>query len=234
MQIKGLQKLTLIDYPEQIAATIFLAGCNFKCPYCHNPELVTNSREKDKKTKIYREKEIINFLKERKGFIDGVCITGGEPTLHKELPSFIKKIKKLNYAVKLDTNGTNPEMLKQLLKEKIIDYIAMDIKAPLEKYDAVVNAAVNMEDIKQSITIIKKFKNHEFRTTVSPDLDENDIVSITKTIKGAKAFYLQKFVPKNCLNKNYDRKKGMQKQELEEIKNKIKKSFETCEVRAGE
>ena len=132
MTIGGLQKLTLIDYPGKIACTVFLFGCNFKCPWCYNPELVLP--EKIKKQTGISEKEFFNFLENRKGLLQGVVICGGEPTINQDLPKFIKKIKKMGYAVKLDTNGSNPKMLKELISKKLIDYVAMDIKFPQNRY----------------------------------------------------------------------------------------------------
>src|SRR3989339_39398 len=125
MIIAGLQKTTLIDYPGKVACTVFLAGCNFRCPWCYSPELVL-SEEIRKLSKISR-KDFFKFLKSRKGLLDGVVICGGEPTINKDLPDFIKQIKKLGYLVKLDTNGSNPEILKKLIKQKLIDYVAMDV-----------------------------------------------------------------------------------------------------------
>jgi pyruvate formate lyase activating enzyme len=230
MLIKGLQKLTLLDYPGKVAMTIFLFGCNFRCPYCHNPELVL-SREEEK-THTYKESEILEFLHERKNFLEGVCITGGEPTLSPELPEFIRKIKDMSYKVKLDTNGTNPNMLKELISQGLVDYIAMDIKAPLIRYSEVVNAKIDRNKIKESIDIIKKFPNHEFRTTVVPGLiTKQDIVKIAEMLKGSKAFYLQQFRPENCLDKRYNRKKTYGKEELEEFKKEMKPYFKKVEIR---
>lgn len=230
MLIKGLQKLTLIDYPKHAAATIFLYGCNFSCPYCHNPELV--DKNEAKKAETYSEKEILNFLKERKEFIDGVCISGGEPTLNKNLMSFLSKIKRMKYEIKIDTNGTNPKILKQLIKKKLVDYIAMDVKAPLEKYEEITKTKMNIENIKKSIDIVKKFKNHEFRTTITPELNEQDIVKIAEMINGAKEYYLQQFIPSKCLNKSYNKKSKTSIEYLQQIKSKIHSYFEKCEIRA--
>lgn len=221
MLIKGLQKFTLIDYPGKIACTIFVFGCNFCCPYCHNPELI--DAKKAGKVKTYSEGEILDFLRERKNFLNGVCITGGEPCLNKDLLYFIKKIKKIGYSVKLDTNGTNPNMLKQLIKAKLIDYVAMDIKAPLEKYEGVVNAKVNIKDIKESINIIKSLPNYEFRTTVVPSLlNKKDILKIAELIKG-KTYHLQQFRPINCLDKDYNKKRPYSAKQLQEMRESIKK-----------
>ena len=140
MKIGGLQKMSLIDYPGKIVATVFLIGCNFRCLYCQNPELV--DPKKIKKQPHINEKDFFKFLDERKDFLDGICITGGEPTIQKGLISFIRKIKKKGFLVKLDTNGSNPEMLKKLIKAKLLDYIAMDIKADLVAYDRVAGVKV--------------------------------------------------------------------------------------------
>ncbi len=158
MFIGGLQKSSLIDYPEKISAIIFTQGCNFRCPYCHNPELIEkNCSPIPPPTLRWRDGVggIIEFLKSRIGKLDGVVITGGEPTLHKDLPEFISKIKTLGFAVKLDTNGTNPQMLQELIDKKLIDYVAMDIKAPLDKYCDVVCANVDTNKVQQSIDILK-------------------------------------------------------------------------------
>lgn len=229
MLIKGIQKLSLIDYPQKIATTLFVYGCNLRCSYCHNPDLI--SQEGVKKLKTYPEKEVLDFLKKRKGFIDGVCISGGEPTLYKELVPFAKKIKSMGFKLKIDTNGTNPKMLSNLVRRKLVDYVALDIKAPLEKYDAIVNSKVNIESIKESIALVQKLKDYEFRTTVVPELNSDDIIKIASLIKGAKAFYLQQFNPKVCLNKAYEKKSTYAKEELEKIRNSVKNNFDVCEIR---
>ncbi|MDD5525631.1 MAG: anaerobic ribonucleoside-triphosphate reductase activating protein, partial [Smithella sp.] len=146
MKIGGLQKVSLIDYPGLICGIVFLQGCNFKCPYCHNPELVDPKLFKPG----IRENEVLEFLNTRKGKLDAISITGGEPTIQEDLTSFIKQIKKMGFAVKLDTNGSQPKVIKNLLAEKRLDFIAMDIKAPLEKYRNIVNTQVNTESIKES------------------------------------------------------------------------------------
>ncbi len=230
MLIKGLQEMTLLDYPGKIAATIFLFGCNFKCPYCHNPSLVLP--EEAKKLKTYTEQEIISFLYERKDFLDGVCITGGEPTLSPELPEFLMKIKEIGYKIKLDTNGTNPGMLQELIKKNLIDYIAMDIKASLEQYDNVIREKININNIKESIEIIKKFPEHEFRTTVVPGLiTKENLIEIGKELKGAKSFYIQQFRAKDCLDKRYNKKETFKKEQLEEFKKILNPYFEKVEIR---
>ncbi len=233
MLIKGLQRHTLLDYPGKIACTIFVFGCNFRCGYCHNPGLVDARIGGELKT--YSQEEILQFLKERKGFLDGVCITGGEPTLNKEIPEFIKKIKALGYKIKLDTNGTNPEMLELLLKKGLVDYVAMDFKAPLDKYGKAVNAKVNIADLKKSVSLIKKFLDYEFRITVVPSLtDVNDLIEIAKFLNevGAnKAFYLQQFEAKKCLDRKFQNIKPYTQEKIEEFCNALKPYFKKCGIR---
>ncbi len=178
------------------------------------------------------EAEILAFLRERKGFLDGVCITGGEPTLHNDLPEFIRRIKEIGYSVKLDTNGTNPNMLKILIKEKLVDYIAMDVKAPLEKYDNVVKVKVDVNKIIESIEIVKGFPEHEFRTTVVPELlSIEDILAIADRLKGAKRFFIQQFKPSKTLDKEFLKKQAYLFEDLKKICDEIKTFFGICGVR---
>ena len=227
MIIKGLEKQTVIDYPGKLACTVFSFGCNFRCGYCHNPELIVD----DGRSEI-RLDEILKFLKERKGFLDGVCITGGEPTLNKDLPDFISKIKKMGFSIKLDTNGTNPEMLEELINRKFVDYIAMDIKAPLELYEKVTNTDVNKEDIQKSIDLIRNFGKYEFRITVVPGLfDENQAKKIGEWLKGSDKFFIQQFRGIKNLDKEFTGKKSFSKEELEVFCNIMKPFFKSCKIR---
>jgi len=227
MIIKGLQKQTVIDYPGKLACTIFTFGCNFRCSYCHNPELVVD----DGRSEI-KEGEILEFLKNRKDFLDGVCITGGEPTLNENLPDFISKIKKLGFFVKLDTNGSNPEMLKGLIEKKLVDYIAMDIKAPLEFYENIANVEVNKDNIQKSVDLIKKMKEYEFRITVVPGLfNEKYAKMIGEWLKGSKKFFIQQFRGIKTLDRGFVGKKSFSKEELMNFCNILKPYFETCEIR---
>ena len=229
MKIGGLQKVSLIDYPGLICATIFLQGCNFKCSYCHNPELVD--------TRLFqpciKENEVLDFLNTRKGKLDAVTITGGEPTIHDGLAPFIKQIKKMKFAVKLDTNGSQPQVIKTLLDEKLLDFIAMDIKAPLEKYKSVVKVPVNSDLIKDSIKIILKAKiPHEFRTTiVESQLEEKDILQIAKLIYGAKSYALQKFVPVKTLDKKLLKEKSYPDEKFQEIKKHLENKIHSVIIR---
>jgi len=229
MKIGGLQKVSLIDYPGEISSIIFLQGCNFKCPYCHNPELVDS--------KLFgpclQEKDVFEFLKTRIGKIDAVTITGGEPTIQNDLMPFIKRIKKMGFAVKLDSNGSRPEVIKNLLSEKLLDFIAMDIKAPLEKYEKIVRVLLKTDSIKESIKIILKAKiPHEFRTTVVKSLhSENDILKIAQLISGVRQYTLQKFVPAKILDKKYLKAKPFSVDELEKIRKHLEKEIPIVKVR---
>src|SRR5680860_729506 len=201
MKIGGLEKLSLIDYPDHIAAIIFTQGCNFRCSFCYNPMLVLPDAGRDNRN-IKEEgfsplslENLFLFLRERHGRLDGVVVSGGEPTLQKSLPSFLKKIKGIGYDIKLDTNGTNPEMLASLIDAKLVNYIAMDLKAPFKKYEEVTGVSVNCDNLKKSVKIILGSSlPHEFRTTVVPGLlTESDILEMGNVIKGAKNWYLQTF-----------------------------------------
>jgi len=189
--------MTLIDYPGKIAATVFTAGCNFRCPFCHNPELVHGSQlivHSDKQNKKL-EREFFEFLKTRQGKLDGVCVTGGEPTLQPDLVEFISKIKKLGFAVKLDSNGTRPDVLRELFEKKLVDYVAMDIKSNLANYEKVCETKVDLERIKDSVELIRNSGiDYEFRTTVVPGLHkESDFEEIADWLDGAKKYTIQKY-----------------------------------------
>jgi len=230
--IGGLQKTTLIDFPGRVAATVFLLGCNFRCPFCYSAELVLP--EKIKLQPRISEKEFFDFLEERKGLLEGIVICGGEPTINKDLPEFIRKIKQLDYLIKLDTNGSNPKILKKLIDDKIIDYVAMDIKAPLEKYGKAAGVKVNLDDIKESIEIIKSSGriDYEFRMTVVPSLHEKeDIVLVAKEISPAKKFFLQNFLPEKTINPEFEKMEPYSQDFLLAIKEEISAFFEICQVR---
>ena len=190
INIKGVQKTSLIDYPGNVVSTIFLSRCNFRCPFCHNPELVFDEVEKDVDVD-----EFLEFLESKKGWIEGICITGGEPTLHLGLKEFMQRVKQMGMKIKLDTNGTAPAIMKELIEAGLVDYIAMDIKASFENYDKVVNARVDKDKIKQSIELLKLGKvDYEFRTTIVPGLfDEKEAHSIGEMLKGAKRYCLQQY-----------------------------------------
>lgn len=222
--IGGLQKTSLVDYPGNIVATIFLQGCNFKCGFCHNPELL--SLENDNSIP---EEEVLSFLDSRKGIIDGVCITGGEPTIQKDLIGFIEKIKEKSFLVKLDTNGSNPNVIKELTDKKLIDYIAMDIKVPFEDYDKIVEN-FDVEKIKESVELIKNSNiDSEFRMTLHPILhNEEKIIEIAKYLKNAKKYVLQQFVFKDkIVDLKYSKITPFSSEEIEKIKKECDKFLNT-------
>ncbi|MBN2567461.1 anaerobic ribonucleoside-triphosphate reductase activating protein [Candidatus Woesearchaeota archaeon] len=191
MEIKGFQKTSLNNYPDKVVSVLFLAGCNMRCPFCHNPELVVGYH----KLPTLDEDEVVDQLVAQKKWIDGVVITGGEPTLNPDLPDFAARLKGFGLLVKVDTNGTNPALLKEMIERKVVDYVAMDIKAPKEKYPLVAGAAVDMAKVEESIRLLKESGiEHEFRTTVVPQfLDGNDILSIGRWLHGAERYTLQQF-----------------------------------------
>lgn len=213
MQIGGIQKTSMLDFPDRISAIVFTHGCNFRCGYCHNPELIIPSDY----SKLF-ETEFFEFLMRRQGKLDGVVITGGEPCLQKDLIDFICKVKDLGFEVKLDTNGYFPAVLKTALK--YVDYVAMDIKAPLGKYADIVHVKVEEEKIKDSIKLIMQSGiNYEFRTTViKSQLSFKDFENIGRLINGAEKYYLQKFVPSKILDKELMSEKTYSDAEFEHIK----------------
>lgn len=228
LPIKGIQKTSLIDYPDRISTIIFLSGCNFRCPYCQNPDLIKNP---DKFPTI-KEDKLINFLEKRKKWVDAIVVTGGEPLLYNLMP-FLKKLKEKGFFIKLDTNGSNPKQLKEIISKELVDYIAMDVKAPLENYNKVAGVKVDLASIKQSINlIINSGIDYEFRMTVLTKLhSEEDILKTAKQLKGAKKFYLQQFSPKVTLDSSFKKAKPFKKEEIERIKEKIRGNFKICEVR---
>ncbi len=229
MLIGGLQRSSLIDYPEKISAIVFTQGCNLRCGYCHNPELV--------QAKMFirplSEKKFFDFLKTRQGKLDAVTITGGEPTLQSDLPEFIAKIKKLDFLVKLDTNGRDPRMLQGLLKKKLLDYIAMDIKAPLSKYEEVCGILAPVREIQQSISLIMKSGvDYEFRTTVvKGQLTPDDLLEIGKLIKNARLYILQKFEPSKTNDTEFMKRTTYSDEEFERVRRKLAKLVNVCRVR---
>ena len=191
MDISGLQKTTLLDFPGNVACTVFLAGCNLRCPFCHNASLVLEHPQPQ-----MSEEEFFSFLKKRRGILDGVCVTGGEPTLRHDLPEFITKIRELGFKIKLDTNGSNPDMLRHLLDSKLVDYVAMDIKNSPNRYAETCGGIDVLEKVRESAALLMAgTTDYEFRTTcVHPLHDEDAIEEIGRWLTGAKAYYLQNFV----------------------------------------
>ena len=234
MIIAGLQKTTLIDYPGKIACVVFLAGCNFRCPWCYSSELVLPLKIVEQPR--ISEKDFFDFLRERQGLLDGVVICGGEPTINKELPQFIEKIKNLGYPVKLDTNGSNPEMLKNLVNAKLIDYVAMDIKASInnEIYKNILGEGIKFADIEKSMEFLKNSKlDFEFRTTVVNTVHtKEDFLEIAKWIGGKNVkYYLQNFRAEKTIDPEFEKIKPFKKEFLDQIAREISPYFKDCQVR---
>ncbi len=226
MIISGFQKLTLLDYPNKLASIVFTQGCNFKCAYCQNSDLLSIKTEG-----LIDEKEIFDYLKKRKKVLDGVVITGGEPTIQPNLTLFIQRVKDLGLKVKLDTNGSNPEIIKKLLKEDLVDYIAMDIKTDFDKYGDIIKINWNMDNIKKSIKLIKESTiEHEFRTTINKnDHTIEDLRRICEYLGPDENYYIQNFEQSDyVLDKSL---KSFSKDELIKIEKKLKKEFPNVKVR---
>lgn len=193
MNIAGLQKMTLLDYPGRIACTVFLAGCSLRCPFCHNASLVLPERCPPP---LMPPEELLRFLQSRQGKLDGVCITGGEPTLHWDLPQLIGAIRDLGFPVKLDTNGTNPAMLRELLEDDLLDYVAMDIKNCPARYDETCGGVSVLPLVQESVRLLMdSHVDYEFRTTVfSPAHSPEEMAAIGQWLRGAKRYFIQAFV----------------------------------------
>ncbi|MCF7918365.1 MAG: anaerobic ribonucleoside-triphosphate reductase activating protein [Candidatus Cloacimonetes bacterium] len=215
MIIGGFLKFTLIDYPGKIAASIFTRGCNFRCPYCHNPQLVLPRRYQ----LPLDNNEILNLLQERFGRLDGIVITGGEPLLQEGLEIFLEKLKAIGYAVKLDTNGSRANPLKKLINRELVDYIAMDIKAPFQHYVKSIQVPVNLEQIKKSIDIIRESGlDYEFRTTIARNLHTNaEIKEISEFLVPGDNYYLQNYIEARRVGHTNMELQPFEKSELEEL-----------------
>ncbi len=234
MLIKGLQKTTLIDYPGKVACTVFLGGCNFRCPWCYSAELVIPEKMED--LPDIKEEEFFEFLQRRKGKLDGVVVCGGEPTVQRGLSEFLKRIKEEGFLVKLDTNGSNPDILEELLSKELLDYIAMDIKAPLDDaqyYREVTGGKADTESIKKSVDIVMNSgKKYEFRSTLVPDIHTLEKVErMARSIEGAERYFLQRFLPEKTLDEEFLRKKPFFDEEMEEFKEKANSYVKMCQVR---
>ena len=236
MKITGLQKMTLLDYPGRIACTVFLQGCNFRCPFCHNSDLLESAAHGE-----IPVEELLSFLKKRRGMLDGICITGGEPTVQRDLPDLLRAIKVLGYPVKLDTNGSNPAMLKALVEEGLVDYVAMDIKNSREKYCLTAGVpGLSMDKIEESMAfLLSDAVDYEFRTTVVRELhDEKDFQNMARWIlslssgKKAKRLFLQSFVDRtSVLCPGYS---APEEGEMENFLAKIQIAVESAKIRGNE
>lgn len=220
MKFYGIQKLTLLDYPGNLACTLFTGGCNFRCPFCHNALLVTELDE----NYVIDEEEVLAFLEKRKGRLDGVCVTGGEPLINKNIGDFLEKVKALGFKIKLDTNGTNPALLKNLVSRGLVDYVAMDIKNSPEKYAATVGLEkLDMSQVEESVAfLLSDAVDYEFRTTVTRQFHSaEDIEKAALFIKGAKRYFLQSFVDSgNLIGSGIT---GVEKEEMEKMQSAAQK-----------
>lgn len=228
MIIAGFQKMTLIDFPGKIATTVFVQGCNFRCHFCHNPALIHGQNNS-----VISEEDFFLFLKKRKGLLDGVCITGGEPTIYSDLFDFIEKIRSFGFFVKLDSNGTDPSVLEEVINRKIVDYIAMDIKHCIHKYAEAIGTNVDANDIRKSIQLLLQERvDYEFRTTVVPGIHTyDDFEIIAQEIRGAKRYFLQKYRESKVLNPEYLHKISRKPLDLYLIKKSIQSNFGTVGIR---
>jgi pyruvate formate lyase activating enzyme len=228
MKIGGFQKTSLLDYPDRISAIVWVSGCTFRCPFCYNRKLALGSAE------LFPAEEILSFLSKRRGLVEGVVISGGEPLLQDDLEDFIGKIKKLGFLVKVDTNGAYPERLHELLDQQLVDYVAMDVKAPKGKYRELAGVDVEMGKIDASIDLIKaKAPAYEFKTTFVPGLlNKEDIVEIGKWLNGADLFFLQQFKPlPPLLSSVLEHAVPYPKEYFEETLVAVQSFFKRCAVR---
>jgi len=233
MKIGYLLPMTVIDYPDKVAALIYTAGCNFRCPFCHNAELVLP--DKIKTLSLVPESDVIDLLRNRKEFLDALSITGGEPTLQPDLYEFIERVKKIGVLVKVDTNGSNPEVIERLLRDKLVDYVAMDVKGPLSRYPDLTNSIVDIDAIKQSIdVIISMAPDYEFRTTVAPTITEEDLLDAVGLVRESKRYFLQRFIlpdGKDLVDPSWNGKNGLSQSDLDRVWEKIKHNFRYGGVR---
>ncbi|MCI8394443.1 MAG: anaerobic ribonucleoside-triphosphate reductase activating protein [Bacilli bacterium] len=228
MLIDGFQKVTLLDYPNKVACLLFTRGCNFACPFCQNGGLISC----DKREGVFSEDEIFAYLEKRKNILDGVVVSGGEPLLQKDLKSFLKKVKALGLQIKLDTNGSRPKKLRELIEESLVDYVAMDIKNIFFKYRMTAGRETLLSNIEESIALLKEHKvDYEFRTTIVKEYHTlNDLEAICSMIGSKSKYYLQNFVDSDqVLQKNLH---GFSDQELKNINQMLKTHFPNVKVRA--
>ena len=227
--VGGIQKLSLVDFPGHVAAALFTAGCNMRCGYCHNPELVLPERL----APSIPIDDIMLFLKSRVGRLDGVVVSGGEPTIHDDLPELIRRIKELGYDVKLDSNGTRPEMIRQLISDRLIDFVAMDIKGPLEKYQTIAARPIDMDAVQETINLLIDSDGigHEFRTTiVREQLEPNDFHKVGQMVRGAKRFALQHFQPGITLVPQFEQATTFSEAEFQQTKTIMEGYVDKCVI----
>jgi pyruvate formate lyase activating enzyme len=228
MKIGGIQRFSSIDFPGNLAAVVFTVGCNLRCPFCHNPELVTGEAN------VLSEEYVLQFLSTRVRQLEGVVISGGEPTLQSDLSDFIEKIRALGFHIKLDTNGTRPDVLEYLIARKMLDFVAMDIKHVWARYAYAVGLrSIAIEKIQQSVALLMASDvDYEFRTTVIRDFhDPQDIVALSEQIRGARRYAVQEFIPEKTLSKDFAQKLPFERKSLETLAPEISKNVERFEIR---
>ncbi|MDR0590434.1 MAG: anaerobic ribonucleoside-triphosphate reductase activating protein [Puniceicoccales bacterium] len=228
MRIGGIQRFSSIDFPGHLAAVVFTVGCNLRCPFCHNAELVTGSID------AMAEGDVLEFLSGRRRQLEGVVISGGEPTLQRDLPNFIEKVRRLGFRVKLDTNGTRPDILEDLMGRGVLDFIAMDVKHEWSRYaEASGLEGVEVEAIRRSADLVIGGEvDYEFRTTVIRDFhDARDIVAISQQISGAKSYVVQEFIPEKTLDASFSRKLPFEKSSLRGIIPEVLRNVQRFEIR---
>jgi pyruvate formate lyase activating enzyme len=234
MHIGGLQKCSTIDFPGKVACVLFTQGCNFRCGFCHNPELV------DPKCLVpaLEEEEIFSFLKKRQKILDAVVISGGEPTLHSDLAEWFRRIRALGFATKLDTNGTHPEVLQSLIQENLLDFVAMDIKHCLQEavYNGIVGTSGILSAVKRSIQILMAgFIDYEFRTTLIQEIHkQEDVLTLAESLQGAQQWTLQKFRPEKTLNPQWETFHPWSQEEIESLRALLSRQFPSLAVRYPE
>lgn len=229
MRFSGFQKTTFSDFPGKVASIVFTHGCNFRCPYCHNPDLVTGTQRER-----IEEEEVLTYLERRRGRITGLVVTGGEPTIHRGLQDFLAKVRALDVSVKIDTNGSRPAVLERLLSENLVDYVAMDVKAPLQKYDTVAGDTVDTTLVAESIRlIVTSGVDHEFRTTALKTFHSvDDIDEIGHLIHGCQRYVLQPFSPRQTLDLSLtDQDVGFSNIELAAMSERLIEADVSCTVR---
>ncbi len=233
MLISGVQKFTMLDFPEHTSAIVFTPGCNMRCGYCHNREFVLPEEIKKISCSFIDEKIIFNFLKKRKGLLDGLVISGGEPTLQKDLKSFIEKVRELGFKIKLDTNGANFEVLKDLVESGLLDYVAMDVKTSLSKYNELVGSLINIKDVESSIKFLKESRvPYEFRTTLVKEVHSTEIIEdMKKLLSGSDKYFLQSFRSGNTLEEKFSSYNAFSKGKMIELKNEFSKCIKKVDIR---
>lgn len=228
VEIKGIEKFAPIDFPGYISSTVFVGGCNFRCPFCHNAQLVL----KPQSLPTFPMDYFLSYLDSRKNWLEAVCVSGGEPLLHEELNVLLQIIKDRNLLVKIDTNGAFPEKLEELIKAGLLDSVAMDIKAPLDKYEKITAVPMDTDNVRRSIKIIQRSGlDYIFRTTVVPGfIDENDIEEIGQLLKGSKSYQIQQFKPVNTLDKTFEKIKPFGREKLQALADRAVPYFEKVRI----